>query len=70
MINETAYDLMSAAEREYLLANGWIQDDPEKDEWRFPTPRVPERNRPITQDHAVNVQKQHDRQWLQMRRLR
>jgi len=61
--NKEAYQKLREAEKEYLLANDWIQEVPEADEWDhegFNREAIP-------QGHAVNVQKQFDRIFHQHR---
>jgi len=54
--NKEAHQKMREAEKEYLLANGWVQEVPELDEWDHEGfGRIACR-----QGHAVNIQKQFD----------
>jgi hypothetical protein len=55
--NREAYEAMDRQEREYLLANGWVQLDPTKDAWD----RAALGREGCHQGHAVNIQKQYDR---------
>ncbi len=55
-INRQAYEAMHAAELAYLQANGWFKHDVH-DSWQNGTLERFD----VTQGHAVNIQKQHDR---------
>lgn len=57
IFNKEAHDKLVAAEKEYLLANNWVQEAPELDEWDHDGFS----REALTQGHAVNVQKQFDR---------
>jgi hypothetical protein len=59
-MNRYAYENMCRAEREYLLDNGWTENGP--DDW---SKDDESRRQNLIQGHAVNVQKQRDRMYLQ-----
>lgn len=62
-MNKEAYQKLILAENLYLLENGWSLSDRDKDLWSHDEHE--RKRKDVHQGHAVNIQKQYDRIYLQ-----